>query len=35
MLSNVYPGIRPFRTCLLASALAGAGVAGPAFATTP
>jgi|HubBroStandDraft_6_1064221.scaffolds.fasta_scaffold41888_2 hypothetical protein len=37
MLSNVYPGIRPFRTCLLASALAlaGAGVAGPAFASTP
>jgi hypothetical protein len=37
MLSNAYLAIRRFRPCLLASALAiaGAGVAGPAIASTP
>ena len=37
MFSDAHLRIRPFRTCLLVSALAlaGAGVAGPAFAGTP
>ena len=37
MLSNAYLAIRPFRVCLLTSALAiaGAGVTGPAVASTP